>query len=457
MKRSDRFPGTLDKAAFGDDFTWGVASAAFQVEGAPDADGKAPSIWDDLARRGKIPGVGADQGIRYYDRYKEDHELIASLGFGANRISLSWPRLMGNGRGPWNPKGAAFYDRVIDNMLEVGLEPWVTVYHWDMPLELWKRGGWCRRDIISEFADLAERCAEHFGDRVKRWMVFNEPTSIVGHLLVGMTHGRRGFHYDAMLRTTHHINLAGAEAGRRMRAVLPSDAQVGTTQVLSVVHPYEPTDERTVRRKRAIEAVLCDIHIDPAGGRGYPFDATKALLPMRRHIRDGDLEAAEFRYDFMGLQCYGPLVGLKPMPVIGPIPTNNITTAEFRMQSAIGIPQDPDAMLWALRKYAHHPAADRLVITEGGFGGNDRLEADGSGVRDDVRVWTHRRNLQAVLTARSEGVPVDGYFAWSYADNVEWFFGRGPRFGLVYVDYEDDYRRIPKDSALWFREMLAGS
>jgi len=204
-------------------------------------------------------------------------------------------------------------------------------------------------------------------------------------------------------------------------------------------------------------ALLCDIHIDPAGGRGYPFDATKALLPMRRHIRDGDLEAAEFRYDFMGLQCYGPLVGLKPMPVIGPIPTNNITTAEFRMQSAIGIPQDPDAMLWALRKYAHHPAADRLVITEGGFGGNDRLEADGSGVRDDVRVWTHRRNLQAVLTARSEGVPVDGYFAWSYADNVEWFFGRGPRFGLVYVDYEDDYRRIPKDSALWFREMLAGS
>ena len=179
---------------------------------------------------------------------------------------------------------------------------------------------------------------------------------------------------------------------------------------------------------------------------------------MRRHILDGDLDSATFRYDFMGLQCYGPLTGLRSLPVIGPIigpvATRNIPTAETRLLNAIGIPQDPDAMLWALRKYAHHPAADRLVVTEGGFGGYDRLEADGSGVRDDLRIWIHRRNLQAILTARREGIPVDGYFAWSYADNVEWFGGRGPRFGLVYVDYDDDYRRIPKDSALWFQRLL---
>ena len=159
----------------------------------------------------------------------------------------------------------------------------------------------------------------------------------------------------------------------------------------------------------------------------------------------------------MGLQCYGPLTGLKSVPLIGPINTRHIRSAEVRMLNSIGIPQDPDAMLWALRKYADHPAADRLVVTEGGFGGNDRLEPDGSGVRDDIRVWTHRRNLQAILTAREEGIAVDGYFPWSYADNVEWFFGRGPRFGLVYVDYDDDYRRIPKDSALWFQRMLRGS
>ena len=293
---------------------------------------------------------------------------------------------------------------------------------------------------------------------MKHWMVFNEATSIVGHVLLGQLKGRPGLHFDAMLRSAHHINLAGAEGGRRMRAVLPGDAEVGTTQVLSVVHPYEPTDERTARRKRAIEALLCDIHVDPAGGRGYPFDATKLLLPMRRHILDGDLDSATFRYDFMGLQCYGPLTGLRSLPVIGPIigpvATRNIPTAETRLLNAIGIPQDPDAMLWALRKYAHHPAADRLVVTEGGFGGYDRLEADGSGVRDDLRIWIHRRNLQAILTARREGIPVDGYFAWSYADNVEWFGGRGPRFGLVYVDYDDDYRRIPKDSALWFQRLL---
>lgn len=452
----DRPRGDLDRGDFGEDFTWGVASAAFQVEGAPDVDGKAPSVWDDLVRRGRIPGPGADRGIGFYDRYREDQELIASLGFGANRISLSWPRLMGDGTGPWNPAGADFYDRVIDHMLEIGLEPWVTVHHWDMPLGLWRQGGWCRREIIEEFADFAERCANHFGDRVKRWMVFNEPTSIVSHILIGQLQGRPGFHYDAMLRSTHHINLAGAEAGRRMRAALPADAEVGTTHVLSVVHPYEPTDERTARRKRAIEALSCDIHVDPAGGRGYPFDATKLLLPLRRHIRDGDLEAATFRYDFMGLQCYGPLTGLRPAPVIGPIGTRYIRTAEARMFNSIGIPQDPDSMLWALRKYADHPAANRLVVTEGGFGGNDRLEPDGSGVRDDVRVWIHRRNLQAILAARSEGIDVDGYFAWSYADNVEWFFGRGPRFGLVYVDYDDDDRRIPKDSARWFQRLLTG-
>lgn len=437
---------------FGDDFTWGVASASFQIEGAPTADGKRPSIWDEMVRTGKVKGSGGDQGIRFYDRWEADLDLISELGFGANRISLSWPRLMGDGRDPWNAKGAAFYDRVIDGMLERGQEPWVTVHHWDLPLALWKEGAWKRRGIVEDFAVFAEKCAEHFGDRVKHWMVFNEPFSVVGMIWLGF-YSRPGFYLDSMLRSTHHINLACAEAGRRMRAALPADAEVGTTNVMSVTAPYEPTDERTWRRKRMLEALMCDIHIDPAGGRGYPFEASKMLAPLKRHILDGDLEAATFRYDFMGVQNYGPFVGLKRFPIVGAVPTRTIAGAEARVISAVGISQDADALLWTLRKYADHPSADRLVITEGGFGCNDRVDADDR-VRDDIRIWNYRRNLQAVLQARAEGIPVDGYFAWSYADNIEWFEGRGARFGLVYVDYTDDYRRIPKDSARWFQRLL---
>ena len=441
MRRSD----------FGDDFTWGVASASFQIEGAPTADGKRPSIWDEMVRIGRVAGPGGDQGIHFHDRYREDLDLISSFGFDANRISLSWPRLMGDGRDQWNSKGADFYDRVIDRMLELGLEPWVTVHHWDLPLALWRQGAWTRRGIIEDFATFAQRCAEHFGDRVKHWMVFNEPASVTVSVVSGM-HDRRGPHPGVALRSAHHMNLACAEAGRRMRAVLEPDAQIGITNIMSVVHPYEPVDERTARRKRALEALAVDMFVDPAGGLGYPFEATRALAPMRRHIQDGDLEAATFHYDFMGVQYYGPLVALRHLPLVGAIPTMSVPDSEVRVRSEVGIPVDPDGLLWTLRKYAHHPAADRLVITEGGFACQDRL-VDGR-VRDDIRIWSYRRHLETVLAARAEGIAVDGYFAWSYADNIEWYLGRRPRFGLVYVDYDDDYRRIPKDSARWFQRLL---
>jgi len=443
------------KSDFGESFTWGVASASFQIEGAPTADGKVPSIWDEMVRTGRVQGAGGDQGIGFHERYAEDLDLIAPLGFAANRLSLSWPRLMGHGRDAWNPKGADFYDRVIDRTLELGMEPWITVHHWDMPLALWKQGAWTRRGIVEDFAVFAEKCAEHFGDRVKRWMVFNEPASVAGHLLLGL-YGDRGVHVDKTLRSVHHMNLACAEAGRRMRAALPADAQIGTTNVMSVVHPYEPTDERTRKRKRAIEALACDIHIDPAGGRGYPFEATKLLGLMKRHIQNGDLDDARFEYDFMGVQCYGPLASLRQVPLVGPIPLMKVPSAEVDVRSSIGIPQDADALLWTFRKNADHPAAKRMVVTEGGFGCNDQLGGtpDAPRIRDDIRIWSYRKHLEAVLTARSEGVAVDGYFAWSFADNIEWFLGRAPRFGLVYTDYDNDYRRIPKDSAHWFRRLL---
>lgn len=441
----------MQRSDFGDDFTWGVASAAYQVEGAWDVDGKKPSLWDEAGRKGRIAGgrVG-DDAIDFYHRFPDDIALIDSLGFGANRFSLSWPRLYGDGHGPLNPKGVDFYNRVIDTCLEHGVEPWVTVHHWDMPQALYAVGGWANRSIVETFAEFAAVCAEQFGDRVKKWMVFNEPGSVASHLLIG-GYGRRGLYPRHTLRCVHHMNLASAEAGRRMREILPATAEIGTTHIITLARPYAPTDERTRRRKAAIEALTSDMFIDPAGGLGYPFEKNRLLKLMEPAIADGDLEAATFHYDFLGIQYYGPVV-LKELPLVGAIPTMSVPNPEVKLRSDIGIPADPEGLYWALHKYREHPAADRLVVTEAGLGLQDRL-VEGE-VNDDVRIWYLREHLRWVLRARQDGIPVDGFFHWSYADNIEWFFGRRPRFGLVYIDYEDDFRRIPKASARWFQDFL---
>lgn len=444
---------TLTRADFGDGFTWGVASAAFQVEGAWNTDGKTPSVWDEAVRRGRVRGgTVALDGIDAFHRLDEDLDLIAGMGVNANRFSISWPRVMGDGRGPWNDAGGAYYDRLIDGCLARGLEPWLTVHHWDLPLALQREGGWARRGIVEDFAQFAEQVARRYGDRVTNWMVFNEPLSVLGHIAGGI-HGRLGPHPMEALASLHHMNLACAEAGRRMREVLPSSAKVGTTNVFTLAAPFDGADLRLRRAQRALEALLLDSFLDPAAGLGYPFDDSPFLRPMRRYVQPGDLEFARFDYDFMGVQYYGP-VPMRSIPVIGGIPVPTLRTAEANVRSATAIPVEPRGLLELLRRYKDHPACRRFVLTESGFGMNDRL-VDGA-VHDDLRIWFARTHLDAVRTAMAEGVPVDGFFQWSYADNIEWVLGRTARFGVVYIDYEDDFRRIPKDSYRWFQQLLTG-
>ena len=442
---------TLKRSDFGEGFTWGVASAAFQVEGAWDTDGKRPSVWDDAVLRGRVRGALAGlDGIDAFNRLDEDLDLIAAMGVGANRFSISWPRVFGDGRGPWNPAGGDYYDRLIDGCLARGLEPWVTVHHWDLPLALQREGGWTRRGIVEDFAAFAAELADRFGDRVRNWMVFNEPLSVIGHTVIGV-HGSYGLHPMASLSSLHHMNLACAEAGRRMRDVLGDAASIGTTNVFTLAAPFHTTDERLRRRQRSLEALLVDAFLDPAAGRGYPFADSLPLRLMRRYVLDGDVEAAAFDYDFMGVQYYGPLP-MTRLPLIGGIPVPSLRGAEANVRSATAIPVEPDGLLELLRRYQHHPACRRMVITESGFGMNDRL-VNGE-VRDDLRVWYARNHLEAVRTAVREGIAVDGFFQWSYADNIEWQLGREARFGVVYVDYDDDFRRIPKASYRWFQQLL---
>lgn len=442
----------LTRADFGEDFTWGVASAAFQVEGAWDTDGKAPSVWDEACARGRVRGgTACREGIDAYHRLDEDLDLIAGLGVDANRFSISWPRVMGDGRGPWNPAGGDYYDRLIDGCLARGLEPWVTVHHWDLPLALQRKGGWARRGIVEDFAEFAAAVAARYGDRVRHWMVFNEPLSVIGHIAGGI-HGRLGPHPLEALGSLHHMNLACAEAARRMRDVLGPDAQIGTTNVVTLCAPFDATG-RQRRAQRTLEALLVDAFMDPAAGRGYPVEDSVLLRPIRRFVRDGDLEAARVDWDFMGIQYYGP-IPTRPAPGLGAVPVPRLRTAEADVRSAVGIPVEPDGLLEVLRRYRGHPACRRMVITESGFGMNDRL-VDGR-IRDDLRIWYARTHLEAVRRAVAEGIPVDGFFQWSYADNIEWVLGRGARFGLVHVDYDDDFRRRPKDSYHWYRRFLSG-
>lgn len=441
---------TLQRAAFGDDFRWGVASAAFQIEGAWDVDGKAPSVWDEACRVGRVRGgTRSLDAIDAYHRTDEDLDLMAALGVNASRFSINWTRVFGDGRGPWNDKGGAYYDRVIDGCLERGIEPWVTVHHWDLPLALQREGAWTRRGIVDDFAAFAEEVARRYGDRVKHWMVLNEPMSMIGHTFIGV-HERLGPHPLTALATLHHLNLACAEAGRRMREVLDADAVIGTTNVFSLCAPYDAAGKLR-RAQRAVEALLVDAFLDPPAGRGYPIDESIFLRPIRRYVRDGDIEAMAFDYDFMGVQYYGPLP-MAPVPILGGIPRPSFPKAEVNLRSSTQTPVDPDGLLEVLRRYRDHPACRRFVITESGFGMNDRL-VDGR-VRDDPRVWYARTHLEKVLEAKAEGIPIDGFFQWSFADNIEWQLGPDARFGIVYVDYDDDFRRIPKDSYRWLQHLL---
>ncbi len=443
----------MKASEFGSDFTWGVASASFQVEGAWNADGKAPSVWDHAARRGRIEGGAvSDEAIDFYHRYAEDIALVAALGFKAKRLSLSWPRLLGDGAGPLNQKGIDFYNRVIDCCLEHGVEPWLTLFHWDLPLGLQQKGGFGNRAIIDRFAEYASVSARAFGDRVKNWMVFNEPNSVAGHLLIG-AHERWGVHIRTALRSVHHMNLAIAEAARRLRHDLPTGARVGTTLATMPMHPFDPTDRWRQRAQEAYDALFHRIFADPLGGLGYPWEATSLLRFLRPAVLDGDNERLPFRFDFLGIQYYSPIhIRRAPIPGLWGVPSFWIKDAKPVVRCEVGWFAHPPGLTRVLERYAKHPIADRLVITENGIGVYDELQ-DGR-VHDEIRIWYYRKHLELTLAAIRNGLPVDGYFCWSYADNIEWLFGRRPRLGLVYIDYEDGLKRYAKDSALWFRDFL---
>lgn len=445
------------RARFPSDFTWGCATAAYQVEGSPTADGKGPSIWDTFTHRRnwrrRTPikdGTTGDVATDSYRRYPEDIELLRRMGFGAYRFSISWARILPDGVGAVNTAGLDHYHRVVDACLEAGIEPWVTLYHWDLPQALENRGGWTNRDIVNWFGDYCGTVADALGDRVSHWMVFNETLSftILGHLLGVHAPGRRGLHN--FLAAAHHVNLATARGAAAIRGAASAPPDVGTTCYLTPVLARGP-GPLADQAERAADALFNRMFLEPGMGRGYPVEAAPILKGIERFVRDDDIAACEVDLDFLGVQYYTrvkapwlPIPGLWTIPHFGKDRTVGLTSIGWEIRpEGLGMVLD---RVWSYGRYPH------LVITEGGASFDDAL-VNGR-VHDPRRISYYQSHLREVAAARERGIAVDGYFCWSVLDNFEWADGLRQRFGLAYVDYRTQQRYL-KDSGLWFAQMLS--
>ena len=442
----------LRRSDFGTDFVWGVATASYQIEGGWDLDGKSPSIWDTFTHgsspRPLPPRIRdrstGDVACDFVHHVTEDTQLVADLGFDASRFSISWPRVLPAGVGPPNEAGLAFYDRVVDEYLARGVDPWVTLYHWDLPQALQDRGGWTNRDIVSWFGDYCGLVADRLGDRVKHWMVFNEPLSftLLGHLLGVHAPGIRS--RRKFLASVHHTNLAQASGEAAIRAA-SSDAVVGTTQYFGPI-----LGGGNEKARRATDALINRIFVEPNLGLGYPTDDCGFIRPIEAHLRPGDHEALKVHWDFMGAQYYTKFKQLPiPVPGLGAIPVFGRDHRNYEI-SATGWEVRPDG-LYDVLKRCQDWGFERIIVTENGTAVPDVVEGDR--VHDPRRVEFYRRHLDQVRRAIQDGIPVEGYFCWSLMDNFEWAEGYGPRFGITYVDYESQ-RRIVKDSGRFFQQFL---
>ena len=444
----------ISAADFGEGFSWGVASAAYQTEGAYLSDGKGRSIWDVFtATKGKI--VGGETGkiaCDFYNRYIQDIILMRSLNIPNFRFSVSWSRIFPSGIGKPNSAGVDFYNQVIDFCLEMGIEPWITLYHWDLPQELQEKGGWSNREIIYWFGEYVSFCVEEFGDRVKHWLVLNEPMVFTGagYFLGLHAPGLRNF--NGFLSAAHHAALCQADGGRIIRAQR-ADCKVGTTFSCSQIDAFTEREDDKAAAFRA-DALINRFFIEPLLGLGYPLEDLKFLRRIESFMQQHDEAALAFDMDFIGVQNYTREVVRHSYTK--PLIHAQAIGADKRFVDATLMNWEvyPPAIYNVLKKFAAYEGIRELMVTENGAAFPDQLEE--SGVHDERRVQFLQDYLAQVLAAKREGVPVTGYFVWSFMDNFEWAEGYRPGFGLVHVDFKTQ-RRTVKDSGYWYRDFLRGA
>jgi beta-glucosidase len=440
----------FNKKLFGDNFAWGVSTAAFQVEGSYDIGGKGESIWDVFThKKGKIlNGENANIACDFYNQYQHDIDLIKKLNIPNFRFSISWTRIFPNGTGEINQQGVDYYNRVIDYCIANDVEPWVTIYHWDLPQALELKGGWTNRDVIEWFTVFVTACAQNFGDRVKHWMVMNEPAVFTGagYFLGIHAPGRTGI--KNFLPAIHHVVLSIAAGARALRKLLP-EALIGTTFSCSYIEPYSDKPRDITAAKRA-DALINRLFIEPILGLGYPVNELPVLKGISRYTKDGDENKMHFDFDFIGIQNYTreivkysfftPYVGAKLVKA----ENRNVQLTEMKWEVY------PPSIYQMIKKFNGYQIK-KLHITENGSAFKDQVIEDQ--VNDPERVKYLKANLEQVLKAKSEGLKVDGYFVWTLTDNFEWAEGYHPRFGLIYIDFKTQ-QRIIKASGHWYANFL---
>jgi len=443
---------------FPHDFVWGVATSSYQIEGAVDEDGRGESIWDRFsATPGKIAdGTSGEVACDHYHRWREDVELMRWMGLKAYRFSIAWPRILPQGRGRVSPAGLDFYSRLVDGLLEARIEPVVTLYHWDLPQALQDQGGWASRDTVSAFVEYADIVSQKLGDRVKRWITHNEPwcISVLGYANGEHAPGIKD--WSQALAAAHHVLLSHGQAVPVIRANVPG-AEVGITLNLVPAEPASPSPEDQ-DACRAFDGGFNRWYLDPLYGRGYPKDVIADHIAEGRlasetlpFVREGDLADMATPIDFLGVNYYNRAV----------LRSDRIPESQNAPRT-VHVSDDKTDMDWEvyangltrlLVRLHQDYAPGRLYVTENGAAYATGPDADGR-VRDTKRVHYLRTHLEASLEAIKQGVPLQGYFAWSLMDNFEWAWGYQKRFGMVYVDYATQ-KRIPKDSAHLYRAVVA--
>lgn len=432
---------------FGGSFRWGVATSAFQTEGAYQEGGKGLSIWDVFTQgSGKIyRNHHARETCDFYHRYPDDLQLLRSLHINNFRFSLSWPRILPNGTGSVNQLGVDFYNRLIDACLSLGITPWVTLYHWDLPQALHERGGWTNRDIVGWFKEYVDGAVRAFGDRVRHWMVLNEPMMFTGggYFLGIHAPGKRSV--SSFLSAVHHATLCQAEGGRVIKDLQPA-AEVGTTFSCAHVEAVGPGGRHQKATGRA-DALLNRLFIEPSLGMGYPVEKFSTLARVEKYMQAGDEQLMPFAFDFIGLQNYTREVirHAWTMPYIFARPVD--AKKRGMPTTLMGWEVYPEAIYRVLKRFHQDYSLKKVIITENGAAFADRVQ-DGR-VADPHRTDYIRKNIAQCARAKKEGVPLAGYFVWTLTDNFEWAEGYRTPFGLVHVDFETQQRTI-KDSGHWY-------
>jgi beta-glucosidase len=442
--------------SFSDSFVWGVATASYQIEGAVAEGGRKPSVWDMLCRKpgAVFEGHTGDIACDHYHRYKEDIALMKELGVQGYRFSIAWPRIMPDGTGKVNQEGLDFYNRLVDGLLEAGIQPWATLFHWDYPIDLYHRGGWMNPDSPKWFADYTAVVTDALSDRVANWMTQNEPQCFIGlGLHTGVHAPGDKLRWDEILLAMHHSLIAHGMSVQALRAHAKQPLRIGMAPACGVGVPTSTSEaDINAARKSTFEVTTESAWhlawwLDPVFLGHYPQEGIDLYGDKMPKFTAEEMKIISQPLDFFGMNMYhGKYVTADKDGK----PTDAAKVVGSPI-TAIKWPVIPDSLYWGAR-FFHERYGKPIIVTENGLSNQDWEMVDGK-VRDPQRIDFLHRYISGLKRAAKEGIPVEGYFQWSLMDNFEWAEGYKERFGLIFVDYPTQ-RRIPKDSFYWYQALI---